>query len=153
MMIESLFSELPTPQNNGKLELNVNCLGHGHGSQDVKEIIEIDEITEIIDVNTAVINIVADAVDVDRKSCHNVLDVTILPENISSYSQCLYFTSARSTRLGLLRGAAIWRAIRLLGGWIMVFLFVFGLSFILTASSFPDNPIKFLLPRKKEKKQ
>ena len=67
------------------------------------------------------------------------MDVFILPENILSYSHCLYFTSARSNRLRLLREAAVWRTLGLICGWIMTILFVFWLSSKFLFTTFPDN--------------
>ena len=81
------------------------------------------------------------------------IDVTVYPQDLSSFSQCLYFTSTRSNRLKLLRDTAIWRSIGLLCGWLFTVLFVFWLSSILSLSSFPENPFKFFLSEKKSKKK
>ena len=83
---------------------------------------------------------------------NNAIDVTVLPENLSSYSHCLHFTSARMNRLRLLRDAAVWRAVGLFCGWLLVTLFFWWLSSKLSLSSiFAINPLKYYLREKKEK--
>ena len=80
-----------------------------------------------------------------------IMDVYILPENLSSYSHCLYLTSSRSKRLRLLREAAIWRTLRLICGWIMIVFFLLWLHWQLFCT-FPINPFKYVL-REKTKKE
>ena len=82
-----------------------------------------------------------------------VNDVTVYPQELSSLSQCLYFTSTRSNRLKLLRDTAIWRSIGLLCGWLFTLLFMYWLSSYLSLTSFPENPFKFFLSERKSKKK
>ena len=147
MMIEPLFLNLNLPGefkngSNGDdvRKIGLNCCASDTIMNNIDDIVEdeIDKINAAIEMpcRSSII------------SYSDVYDVTVLPGELSSYSHCLKFMSARRNRLGSLRDAAIWRAIKLLSGWIMVFLFVFWLSSILTASFFPDNPIKFLFVRR-----
>ena len=80
-------------------------------------------------------------------------DVTILPADIKSYSQTIRLVSARRKRLKGLCNAAIWRAIKLLGGWVCIILLVFWLSSIFGLSTFPTNPLKFFVKEKRERKK
>ena len=143
MMIEPLFSNLIVPgepKNGGNIrrKIGLNCCFSDTVINDidvVKDIVENDDI--------AVDSAIEMPSSSNVKSYSDVYDVTVLPEELSSYSHCLYFMSARRNRLRLLRDAAIWRAIKLLGGWIMVFLFVFWLSSIFTLTLFLITPLSF----------
>ena len=48
----------------------------------------------------------------------------------------------------MLREAATWRTVKLIGGWIMLFLFVFWLSNFFSLYPLPDNPLKLFLTEK-----
>ena len=94
------------------------------------------------------------SINVNLSDVRNRHDVTVLPEEVNSFSQLLYFTSERTNRLQSLRNTAIWRAMKLLGGWICIILFVFWLSSIFSPSSFPSNPFKhFLRKRTKDEEE
>ena len=92
------------------------------------------------------------SIKVNLTDARNCNDVTVLPEEVNSFSQFLYLTSERTKRLQSLRNTAIWRAMKLAGGWICIILFVFWLSFIFLPWSFPSNPFKYFL-RKRTKKE
>ena len=81
----------------------------------------------------------------------NVNDVTILPENILSFSHCLRFTSKRTERLKSVRETAQWRAIKLCASWICIILFVLWLASVILFSTFPTNPLKSLLKERRKK--
>ena len=80
-------------------------------------------------------------------------DVTVLPEYLKSFSQTILLTSARRKRLRSLCNEAVWRAIKMLGGWVCIILLVFWLSSILGLSTFPANPLKSFLQEKKKKEK
>ena len=72
-----------------------------------------------------------------------VNDVTVYPQELSSFSQCLCFTSNRSNRLKLLRDKAIWRSFGLLCGWLFTILFVFCYHHIFPSLAFQRILLSF----------
>ena len=128
MSIESLFSDSTTSfegnmGNSGEISEVVN------GLKKAKNIVAVDAVGSDVLENVYTVDN-ADAVTMNEncKSYCDANDVTVLPEKLTSYSHCLYFTSVRSNRLCLLRKAATWRVVKLIVGWIMLYLFVYWLS-------------------------
>ena len=80
---------------------------------------------------------------VDFSECLSTNDVTVYPQEISSFSNCLYFISHRSKRLKLLRDTAIWRSVGLLCGWLFTILFVFCYHHIFPSLAFQRILLSF----------
>ena len=158
MMIESLVSDIPTALKTPKLFPLFSLCKDDMNKMNVdivtKNNIDIANVADAVivgigDADTTATLVDAEAINVEgptvfefRSDC-NVDDVTVLPKELSSYSHCICFTSARRNRLKHLCTIASWRAIKLMGGWIMVILLVFWLASIFSLSTFPENPLKF----------
>ncbi len=101
-IIESLFAGIPdTTPPSRDVGSSVNNLDIVHSSNIVRAYSDIYN-PDVIDMNTTKV----DAIDVNEVT-DSTTDVTVLPQDTTSYLHLLHLISARTTRLATLRTAAL----------------------------------------------